>query len=134
MRVVFDTNVLLSATLWDKSEAQKLFFELINRDVIIHSSVEILSEYKKVLKRDFHYSDEEVASILETVLATLTLVEPVERVQIVKDDPEDNKIIECALAAHADYIISYDLHLLNLKEYNGINIVLPKVVRRELEL
>lgn len=133
MRVVFDTNVLLSATLWDKSEAQKLLFELINGNVTIYSSVEILSEYKKVLKRDFDYTDEEIAFILETILATLTLVEAVERVQVVKDDPEDNKIIECALAAHADYIISYDPHLLNLKEYNDIKIVLPKVVRRELE-
>jgi len=132
MKVVFDTNVLLSATLWDKSEAQKLLFELIKADASIYSSVEILSEYKKVLKRDFNYTDEEIASILETVLATLTLVEPLEKVHVVEDDPEDNKIIECALAAHAEYIISYDPHLLNLKEYRSIKIVLPKVVRREL--
>ena len=132
MKVVFDTNVLLSATLWDKSEAQKLLFELIKADASIYSSVEILSEYKKVLKRDFNYTDEEIASILETVLATLTLVEPLEKVHVVEDDPEDNKTIECALAAHAEYIISYDPHLLNLKEYRSIKIVLPKVVRREL--
>ena len=132
MKVVFDTNVLLSATLWDKSEAQKLLFELIKADASIYSSVEILSEYKKVLKRDFNYTDEEIASILETVLATLTLVEPLEKVHVVEDDPENNKIIECALAAHAEYIISYDPHLLNLKEYRSIKIVLPKVVRREL--
>jgi len=134
MKVVFDTNVLLSATLWDKSEAQKLLFEFIKADVTIYSSVEILSEYKKVLKRDFDYTAEEITSILEIVLATLTLVEPLEKVHVVEDDPEDNKIIECALAAHADYIISYDPHLLNLKEYNGIKIVLPRVVRRELSL
>ncbi|MBI5797464.1 putative toxin-antitoxin system toxin component, PIN family [Candidatus Woesearchaeota archaeon] len=134
MKVVFDTNVLLSATLWYESEAQKLLFELIKADFTIYSSVEILSEYKKVLKRDFNYTHEEIGSILETVLATLILVEPIEKIYVVKDDPEDNKIIECALAANADCIISYDAHLLKLEEYRGIKIVLPKVVRRELSL
>ena len=60
MRVVFDTNVLLSSTLWDGSVAQKLLFELINSDYVILSSLSIIAEYQKVLKRDFEYSDEDI--------------------------------------------------------------------------
>tara|TARA_Y100000310_G_C20514558_1_gene730534 strand:- start:218 stop:622 length:405 start_codon:yes stop_codon:yes gene_type:complete len=134
MKVVLDTNVLVSATLWDKSEAQKLFFELINADAEIYISIAILSEYKKVLKRDFGYSEDEIVLILEKIIAAFQIVQPSTTVSIIVDDPDDNKIIECALAAGANYIVSYDPHLLKLKEYKNIFIVLPKIVRRKMRL
>ena len=129
MVVTFDTNVLLSATLWDGSVAQKLLFDLINQDVKIYSTTEILLEYQEVLKRDFDLSDEEVSEIMEKVLAFTTLVKPTERVKLVKDDPDDDKIIDCALESNSRYIITYDNHLLNLKEYNGIRIIRPEEAR-----
>ena len=86
MVVTFDTNVLLSATLWDGSVAQKLLFDLIKQNVEIYTTTEILSEYQEVLKRDFDFSDEEVAEILEKVLAFVTLVNPTKRVKVVKSD------------------------------------------------
>ncbi|MDP4039763.1 MAG: putative toxin-antitoxin system toxin component, PIN family [Candidatus Pacearchaeota archaeon] len=76
MVVTFDTNVLLSATLWDGSVAQKLLYDLIRQNIKIYSSLEILNEYQKVLRRDFDFSDEEVVEIMEKVLAFLTLVKP----------------------------------------------------------
>ena len=129
MVVTFDTNVLLSATLWDGSVAQKLLFDLINQDVKIYSTTEILLEYQEVLKRDFDLSDEEVSEIMEKVLAFTTLVKPTEREKLVKDDPDDDKIIDCALESNSRYIITYDNHLLNLKEYNGIRIIRPEEAR-----
>ena len=50
MVVTFDTNILLSATLWDGSVAQKLLFDLIKQNVEIYTTAEILSEYKKIKK------------------------------------------------------------------------------------
>jgi len=50
MVVTFDTNVLLSATLWDGSVAQKLLFDLIRRGIKIYSTTEIISEYQEILK------------------------------------------------------------------------------------
>lgn len=129
MTVTFDTNVLLSATLWDGSVAQKLLFSLIKQNVRIYSSTEILSEYQKVLKRDFDFSDDEVAEIMEKVLAFVTLVSPSRKVTVVKDDPDDNLIVECALESKSKYLITYDSHLLNLKEYAGINIIKPEIAR-----
>lgn len=56
------------------------------------------------------------------------IVTPKIKVDAVKEDPDDNKIIECALESNAEYIISYDKHLLKLKEYQRIKIVRPEEI------
>lgn len=129
MAVTFDTNVLLSATLWDGSVAQKLLFDLIRQDVKIYSTPEILSEYQEILKRDFDFSDNDVDEIMEKIMGFVTLVSPTVKVDVVKDDPDDNSIIECALESNSKYIITYDKHLLNFKEYQGIRIIRPEEAR-----
>ena len=129
MVVTFDTNALLSATLWDGSVAQKLLHDLIMQNVKIYSSLEILNEYQKVLKRDFDFSDEDVAEIMEKVLAFVTLVKPSMKVDVVKEDADDNIIIECALESNSKYIITYDPHLLKLREHKGIQIIKPEIAR-----
>lgn len=53
IKVVFDTNILISSTLWDGSVSQKLLFKLIEQDAVIFSSTGILEEYQRILKRDF---------------------------------------------------------------------------------
>ena len=129
MIVTFDTNILLSATLWDGSVAQKLLFDLIKQNVKIYSTTEILSEYQEILRRDFDFSDEDVSEIMEKVLAFVTLVDPTIKVDAVKEDPDDNIIIECAIESNSKYIISYDKHLLKLGEYHGIRIIRPEEAR-----
>lgn len=54
-KVVFDTNVLISATLWDDSVAQKFLFKCIRENIQIFSSQEIIEEYKEILARDFKF-------------------------------------------------------------------------------
>jgi len=85
-----------------------------------------LTKYQIILKRDFDYSDEEVSNIMEKVLSFVTLVTPKKRVQVVEDDPDDNKIIECAIESFSEYILSYDKHLLEIGEYAGIKIIKPE--------
>lgn len=63
---------------------------------------------------------------MEKVLSFITLVSPKKKVQVVKKDPEDNKVIECAIEAFSGYVISYDQHLLKIKEYKGIKIIKPE--------
>ncbi|MBI2630224.1 putative toxin-antitoxin system toxin component, PIN family [Candidatus Pacearchaeota archaeon] len=63
---------------------------------------------------------------IETITHISTIVEPKTKIEIIKDDPDDNKIIECAIEGKVDFIISQDNHLLNLKEFQGIKIVSPK--------
>ena len=129
MRITFDTNVLLSATLWDSSVAQKLLFDLIKQDVEIYTTSEILLEYQEILKRDFDFSQEDRAEILAKILAFVTLVNPTKKVNVVLEDPDDNMVIECALESNSRYIITYDKHLLNLREYKGIKIIRPEEAR-----
>ncbi len=93
MVVTFDTNVLLSATLWDGSVAQKLLFNLIRQNVKIYSTPEILSEYQEILRRDFDFSDKEIDGIMEKIMEFVTLVNPTMKVNVAKEDPDDDKII-----------------------------------------
>ena len=125
-KVVFDTNVLISATLWDNSVAQKFLFRCIRENIQVFSSQEIIDEYKEILARDFDYKEQEIGEILERVLRFVTLVTPNKKVDVIKEDPDDNMIIECAIESKAEYIISYDKHLLKLKEFQGIKIVRPE--------
>jgi len=129
MTVTFDTNALLSATLWDGSVAQKLLHDLIKQNIKIYSSLEILNEYQKILKRDFDFSDKDVAEIMQKILAFITLVKPEIKVSVVKNDPDDNIIIECAIESKSKYIITYDKHLLNIGEYSGTRIIRPEEAR-----
>ncbi len=125
-KTVFDTNVLISATLWENSVAQKFLFKCIKENVQIFSSQKIIEEYKEILARDFDYKEQEIGEILEKVLQFLTLVTPNRKIDIIKEDIDDNKIVECAVESKAEHIISYDKHLLKLKEYQGIKIVRPE--------
>ena len=128
MQVVFDTNVLLSATLWQGSVAQKLLAKLVATDAKFFTSSQILSEYQKVLKRDFNTSDEEIASRTTLILSFTKLVQVSFEIKAVLDDQEDDKILECAKTCSADYIITYDRHLLKLRQYENIQIRKPEEI------
>ncbi len=130
MKITADTNFFISATQWDYSVSHKLLIKLIKEEVKIFSTKEILEEFAEVLQRDFKYNEEEIKNIIEKVLSFATIIEPTEKIDIIKDDPDDNKIIECAIASESNYIISYDKHLLNIKEFGGIKIKTPEDIFR----
>ncbi len=132
MRIVFDTNVLISSTLWEDSVSKKLLIELMRLGIKVFESSEILSEYKKVLVKNFGYSENESNYLVGKILSFVDIVEPTEKVIVVEADPTDNKIIECALSSSSEYIASYDKHLLEIKEFKGIKIVKPEELLRIL--
>ena len=66
-KIVFDTNVLISATLWDNSVAKKVLFKCLRENIQIFSSQEIIEEYKEILARDFDYEEQEIGEILERI-------------------------------------------------------------------
>lgn len=126
MRITVDTNFLVSATQQDYSVAHKLLIKLIEKNAYIFTTKEILQEFSEVLERDFQYSSQEIAKIIEKVIIFANLIETTSKVNAIKDDPDDNKILECAMDSNSQYIITYDKHLLNLKEFQGIKIVKPE--------
>jgi len=131
MKITLDTNILISGTFW-KGEAFEILQLIDQKKVECFLSKAILEEYNRVL-----HSDEIVEKIAEKHLMIKTaiikiiemcdVVEPSRKIDAVKEDPDDNKILECAVEAKADYIVTYDQHLLKLKEFEGIRIISPKV-------
>ena len=126
MRFTVDTNFLISATQWSYSVAHKLLEKIILANHEAFATEEILEEFAKVLKRDFKYDADRVNKIVSVLVRFLTLVGPRNKVEAVAEDADDNKIIECAIESNSEYIISYDEHLLKLKEYRGIKIIKPE--------
>jgi len=125
-RLTFDTNIWISSTLWKNSVSRKLLDKLIRESKEIFTTEDILEEYCKILKRDFNLSQEEIKEKAEVILSFSKVIEPLANIDVIKEDPDDNKIVECALESRSDYIISYDHHLLKLKEYRGIKIIRPE--------
>ena len=126
MKITVDTNFIISSTQWDYSVAHKLLKKFILSDAEIFTTQDILDETAEVLERDFEYNKNEVKNIIEKILFFAKLIETKQKINVIKDDPDDNKIIECAIESSSDYIITYDRHLLKLKEYKGIKILTPE--------
>jgi uncharacterized protein len=137
MRVVADTNTIVSGLLWQGSPrkvleaARKGKFELF-------TSVALLTELEGVLERDKFTKRLAIADLTarELVLGYAALATPITPLAIptvILDDPDDDAVLACALAATADVIVSGDGHLLSLKTYQGIDILTaPKLLARIL--
>ena len=124
-RVVFDTNVLVSATL-SKGKPYTVL-ELAERgEVTSVTSPDIINELEDVLSRErLPFEREQVDEFVGKVLSASELVTPEMDLEAVEDDPDDNKILECAVTGDADYIISGDSHLLDIEEYREVEILNP---------
>ena len=132
MRVVLDTNILVSAVLWHDSVSRKLVSKLLENNARIFTSEEILEEFYRILKRDFEPSNQELAHYTQQVLNFTQHANPTQKLSIVTQDPDDNKILECALAANAHYIVTYDKQILALERYQGTRIITPEQALRML--
>jgi putative PIN family toxin of toxin-antitoxin system len=124
-KVVLDTNVLISGILFGGNPRQIL--ELVIKDKIAaYISPAIFTEFKEVLIRPkFGLPHEECFLIAREIEGQFCFVFPQITVDLIKDDPDDNIILECALAANVKYIITGDPHLLNLASFEKIKIISP---------
>lgn len=124
MRVVLDTNTLISALLFSGT-ASRLVPLWQSRRITVLLSRAILQEYLRVLTYPkFRLSDQEVRGLIEEEL--LPFVETVrvrKRLAVVRRDPEDNKFLECAVAGRAEHLVTGDQDLLELGAYRGITIL-----------
>lgn len=121
-RIVVDTNIYISAIFWGGKPREIIDLGRDNR-VHIFTSLEIENEIAEKLRTKFRLNEEEINQILLD-FSTLTVpVKVTTKIEVIPDDPEDNKFIECAVISGANYIVSGDKHLLDLKEYSGIKIL-----------
>src|ERR1700704_3577623 len=130
MRIVVDTNVLISALLNNHSLPRTIFNLQQSGRFRIVISEEIVSEYRRVLayphiQARHRFTPQKIEKYLSLLRNASVLVTPTEQVTVVKDDPDDNKFIACALAGNAEYVVSGDPDLLAIKSYQGIRILTP---------
>jgi len=125
VRVVLDTNVLISAILFG-GKPRQILEKAIRGEIRLCISEPILEELKGVLRRSkFDYSPEMIQIILTELTGIAYLVNPSKTIRVVLEDPEDNRILECAVEAEANCIITGDSHLLKLIRYQNIEILNP---------
>lgn len=123
MRAVIDTNILISAIFWSGKPKQ-----LLNRvrrgEVTFLTSQALLTELREVLTREdkpFKLSDEEARRVLTSISGIAVIVQPQSSVTLCRDET-DNRVLECALDGRADWIITGDEDLLDLRSIEGIKI------------
>lgn len=122
MKVVFDTNVLVSALAFPGGRGEEALRRIIDeRDELVISKP-ILDELLGVLARKFSRDAEELAHAAVFLTALAVLEKPTRRLRVLKDDA-DNRVLECALAGRVDAIVTGDQALLALGEYQGIELL-----------
>lgn len=122
MRVVFDTNIFISAFAIPGGNAEEAYRHAIRGMFELFTSVAILTETANKLRVKFDWSDEKVRQLLKLISKTAKVLKTHPHLQILKDEP-DNRILECAILAEADLIVTGDSHLLSLKRYRETRIV-----------
>lgn len=138
VRVVLDTNIIVSATILRRGHSAQVLNLWREEKIELAVSLPILEEMRKLLKRariikQQSMAQQNVKALIEGFRESGVLTSGRLDLEVVREDPEDDKFIICAVEAGADYIISGDTHLLKLKEYQGIRIVPPRGFLRLME-
>ncbi|MGB0911616.1 MAG: putative toxin-antitoxin system toxin component, PIN family [Nitrospirales bacterium] len=122
MRVIFDTNILISAFLFPGGQGEAALLRIVEgRDQLI-LSIPILHELLEVLARKFSHDQEELAHMAVYLEELAEFVQPRVRLTILDDDP-DNRILECAITGKVNAVVTGDRAILRLKEYQGIRLL-----------
>jgi len=122
VKVVFDTNILVSALVFPGGRADAALRRILEEQDQLIISKAILAELLRVLGSKFSRDSEELAHVAVFLSELALTVKPRRRLQVVKDEP-DNRILECALTGRAEVIVTGDHSLLALGEYKGVRII-----------
>ena len=126
MRVVLDTNILVSALLWPGRAPSHVVSLARHHKIKNVTSFFILEEFRRVLHQKFGFETHKVESAAGILLEHSEIIEPRHRVGSVCADPKDNPILECALSGKVRWIVTGDKDLLALDPFKGIRIVAPR--------
>ena len=127
MRLVLDTNVYIASFL-GKQLATDIIRLAQRNKVELFISPDIIEELTATLQRKLRVEEDLIAEFVDLISLCTEVVNPEEKLKVVAADPDDNAIVECAVAAKAHLIITMDKHLLKLKQYRHIGIVHPKTL------
>jgi len=134
LKAVLDTNIYVAAFANPKGPNAAVWNAAIDGRYELLVSPAIIRETAKVLRRDFAWREDRVQVVIRVVAQTARIIVPRSALSVVTADPDDNRILECALDGRADIIVSNDHHLLDLRTYAAMPIVAGVDFRRTLGL
>ena len=137
MKIVLDTNTVISGLLWQGAPRQILDLAR-SGSLTLFTSPELLAELANVLERKkfsarLVLAETNVDELVYGYAALAQTIRPAKIKPVIKVDPDDDKVLACAKAAKAEVITSGDDHLLNLKEYEGIRILTVNQLLAEVQ-
>jgi uncharacterized protein len=130
MRIVLDTNVLISALVSATGAAAQILARCQAGELELLISPANLTELRRVLaypkiRKRLDYTDTQIEAFVTFLEQSFTLLTPLTEVRAVPADSDDDKFVALALAGEAQYIISGDDHLLRIGQYEGVTILKP---------
>jgi len=123
--VVPDTNILVSGSIVPYGNPAFILDSWRAGKIQLVTSLEILDEFRRVMAENFDVPKDDIDFFSAFIIWKGIVVEPKQKIDIIKEDPSDNKILEAAIEGKADYIVSGDEHLKNIGSFEGIKIVSP---------
>ena len=125
IRVVIDTNVVVSANLVKEGPSAAILSLAINKNILMFVSAPVLEEYKKVLNRPRLKIDPvQILGVLVDIRKASEMVTPTRTIEEIKDQP-DNRFLECAAEAAADYLVTGNTKHFP-QQFENIQIVTPR--------
>jgi putative PIN family toxin of toxin-antitoxin system len=126
MKIVLDANIFISSFFWG-GNPRKVLERVISVIDELFITKEILDEINDVIERPkFHADGNEINYFINSIEEISNKIVSKRQINNGSRDKTDNKYIECGITAHVDYIISGDIHLLEMKEYENIKIITAK--------
>jgi putative PIN family toxin of toxin-antitoxin system len=122
LRVVFDTNIYVSALVLPQSQAADAIARIIDGVDELIISKAIIDELLGVLARKFSRDVDELARVAVFLTDLASVARPRRRLEVLTDDP-DNRILECALTGDADAIVTGDRAMLELRIFRGVRLI-----------
>ena len=129
MRVVFDTNVLVAAFI-SEGLCSKLLHRANRRNFDLYISSFIITEFQKTLKAKIGLSDSEIKALTDLLHEIVKMADPGEKEEKQAEgtcrDKADDRVLACALASKADYLITGDQDLLEIRKFHKVRIITPR--------
>lgn len=133
MRVVADTNVLVSALIFPGGQPEAVYRLVLEGEIALVTSPPLLAELGRVLSDKFGWEPDRAEEAIGQLLRVAELVEPREKVVEIAADPTDDRVLEAAAEGKADAIVAGDRHLLALGSWRGIPIHAPAAFLAQLK-
>ena len=123
MRILLDTNVIISALLFG-GKPRTMLQSVIKKQHVAVTSPVLLSELSDVLRKKFGFTKEKIAAVDQQLRKQCQVVFPTETIDVLSDMP-DNRVLEAAVEGECEMIVTGDTDLLVLKKYRAIRILTP---------